>query len=220
MDFAVAALAAASLEDNDRQMVAPCHWLQKADIHQLIRGYSPGEQMSWGQLDLMEEALELDSGFPSIPVMDWHVDNLMAHLVCVINPGSPWTWVLRVVLAPDFIWLGLHPAGTMDAHATALLNVVRHHPAVAGMMLHHRLQFDKEWLVLHSALKQHFGVANDGTIAPAPVSHGIPEADLAVDWMDWCPSPTPAAPEVPTILEPEVEEDPYEQRKRVRAMWR
>lgn len=231
MDNAFASHCTA-LEFNGRTMVAPYHWLQKADIHQLIRGYSPGELMSWGQLGLLEEALELRSGLPSIAVMDWRLDMLMAHLECVINPGTMRAWVLRVVLAPDFIWLGLHQAGMMDAHTPAPPNVVRHHPAVAEVMLRHKLQFDKDWSVLHSTLRLFFGSANDGSIAPASLSPGIPKADVTVapTPMDWEPTVTPTSMDressvtavqgVPTTLEPEVEEDPYERRKRIRFNYR
>lgn len=53
---------------------------------------------------------------PSILALAWDISELLGHLVCVVNPGSAQAWILRLVLAPECLWMGLHPAGALGGN--------------------------------------------------------------------------------------------------------
>lgn len=85
----------------------------RQQIQFLASGYTQGQLTQWGHEGVLQEVLGQGSSHePAIIALAWDINELMGHLVCVIDPGSPHAWILRIVLAPDFIWLGLHFVGT------------------------------------------------------------------------------------------------------------
>lgn len=85
-----------------------------AQIQCLIRGYAPGQIITWGQDEVFQDVLgRQPSDESAILALTWDISELLGHLVCVVNPGSAQAWILRIILGPEFIWLGLHPAGTL-----------------------------------------------------------------------------------------------------------
>jgi hypothetical protein len=102
----------------------------RSDIQLLVSGYSRSGLHQWGQIGLFTQALGLGPiNDKSISVVAWELSELMAHVVCVIDPCSASPWFLRMVLTPDFIFLGLHWAGS-DApgmSSTLALLLICHH---------------------------------------------------------------------------------------------
>ncbi|KAJ5092497.1 hypothetical protein NUU61_007367 [Penicillium alfredii] len=77
--------------------------------------YAQGSLSQWGPDGLFNEVLGLVPGAsPVIVPIAWDINGLLGHLVFVVNPGMPDAWILRIVLASEFLWLGLHPVGTTD----------------------------------------------------------------------------------------------------------
>ncbi|KAJ5123070.1 hypothetical protein N7448_009167 [Penicillium atrosanguineum] len=88
----------------------------RQQIHLLASGYDHGALFQWDCHDIIRGVLGLAPGHdPLIVALEWHLTELMGHLVCVIDPDSPHAWILRMILALDFIWLGMHWAGS-DSH--------------------------------------------------------------------------------------------------------
>lgn len=88
-------------------------FFSRADIQLLVSGYSRDGIHLWGQISLYIQVLGLASmNDPSIVVVAWELSELIACVVCVVDPCSAAPWYLRMVLTPDFIFLGLHWAGS------------------------------------------------------------------------------------------------------------
>ncbi|KAJ5595459.1 uncharacterized protein N7459_001667 [Penicillium hispanicum] len=169
------------------------HGFTKPQIQALASGYANGNLIQWGQRGLIQDVLELDSSHdPAIVALAWDLNELLGHLVCIIGAGSPQAWILRILLAPEFIWLGLHWAGTPETvslgeYYNSLVDAIRHRPLVAAAMLQHALQFDPEWLELLAALEKHFGGlhgslahATSANLTNLPTSDSLPLALPAV----------------------------------------
>jgi len=63
------------------------------------------------QQEYLSGVLGLGPGHePLIITPCWNLNEFMGHLVCVIDPDS--SWIPRIILAPDYIWLGLHWDGS------------------------------------------------------------------------------------------------------------
>jgi hypothetical protein len=85
----------------------------RSDIQLLVSGYSRGGLHLWGQVGLFTQVLGLGPmNDKSTAVVAWELSELMGHVVCVVDPCSAAPWYLRIVLTPDFIFLGLHWAGS------------------------------------------------------------------------------------------------------------
>lgn len=97
----------------------------RADIQLLVSGYSRGGLHQWGQVGLFSQVLGPVPNYnytdKSIAVVAWELTELMGHVVCVVDPCSATPWFLRIVLTPDFVFLGLHWAGT-DAPGKSCLS--------------------------------------------------------------------------------------------------
>ncbi|GLI77834.1 hypothetical protein PoHVEF18_006129 [Penicillium ochrochloron] len=161
----------------------------RADIQLLVSGYSRGSLHQWGQVGLFSQVLGLVPNYnytdKSIAVVAWELTELMGHVVCVVDPCSATPWFLRIVLTPDFVFLGLHWAGT-DAPVSSLrtyyhflVAAISQRPLATGAMACHPLPFDTEWLNLLCALEAHLG-GKAGDIDHLPPSmSSIPAAAAA-----------------------------------------
>lgn len=82
-------------------------------IEFLTSRYCHGGLTKWGNDEVFQGALGRDPGDePAIIALAWEMNQCLGHIVCVIDPGSPRACILRIILAPDFLWLGLHFVGT------------------------------------------------------------------------------------------------------------
>lgn len=43
-----------------------------------------------------------------VAITDWKLTELMAQFSCVVNPNSTQPGILRIIMMPDLIWLGLY----------------------------------------------------------------------------------------------------------------
>lgn len=89
----------------------------RAQIQCLAGGYAPGQIITSGWDGVFQDVLgQGPSDEPAIVALAWDITELLGHLVCVVNPGSAQAWILRIILAPEFIWMGLHQAVTAVCH--------------------------------------------------------------------------------------------------------
>ncbi|KAF3400152.1 hypothetical protein F1880_008131 [Penicillium rolfsii] len=161
-------------------------FFSRADIQLLVSAYSRGSLYQWGQVGLFSRVLGLvpNNNDKSIAVVAWELSKLMGHVVCVVDPCSAAPWFLRIVLTPDFVFLGLHWAGT-DSPVTLgeyyhfLVPAIRQRPLATGAIACHLLSFNTEWLNLLDALEAHLG-GNVGDLDHLPPSmSSIPAAAAA-----------------------------------------
>jgi hypothetical protein len=82
-----------------------CPLIAGRDILLLVRGYARDNLEQWGHVGLLTQVFGQD---PHIHTIDWAIDELAAQLVCVVNANSPESLILRILVTPEFLWLGLH----------------------------------------------------------------------------------------------------------------
>ncbi|KAJ5946080.1 hypothetical protein N7454_002919 [Penicillium verhagenii] len=122
----------------------------------------------------------------AIPVAQ-EVGFMSASLVCVVGTGaSSQAWVLRMVLAPDFVWLGLAPTqlSVEQACSPAGVDSTRHIPLTAVGVFNSTLPLEESWTQLLVALRQHSSAVQETRVAPVAVTvaegSGHPE-DIDMD---------------------------------------
>lgn len=82
----------------------------KSGLQVLAGEYLAGSLLKWDEMSLFDHLFA--AGFePEIRVLTWELSPLLCNMVMVVGPGSPEAVLLRVVLAPEFVWFGLHWAG-------------------------------------------------------------------------------------------------------------
>ncbi|KAJ5895873.1 uncharacterized protein N7473_005272, partial [Penicillium subrubescens] len=149
----------------------------------------PGGLHQWGRVGLFSRMLGLVPNYnhtdKSIAVVAWELTELMGHVVCVVDPCSATPWFLRIVLMPDFLFLGLHWAGTdvpvssLGTYYHFLVAAISQRPLATGAMACYPLPFNTEWLNLFCALEAHLG-GKAGDIDHLPPSmSSIPAAAAA-----------------------------------------
>lgn len=85
----------------------------RSDIQLLVGGYSKVGFRQWGQIEVFSRVLGLGPmNDKSIAVVAWELSELEGHVVCVVDPCSATPWYLHIVLMRDFVFLGLHWAGS------------------------------------------------------------------------------------------------------------
>lgn len=85
--------------------------LTKAGLRLLAARYLNGEfeARSWGKTQLLDEFWGEEPTDATITPLATTFAPLLAQIICAISAGGPTpAWVLRVVLTPEFLWLGLH----------------------------------------------------------------------------------------------------------------
>ncbi|EPS28501.1 hypothetical protein PDE_03447 [Penicillium oxalicum 114-2] len=202
-------------------------FLSRADVEQLVCRYPDVAPSFLGQTELFSQVLgQVASDEPSLVVVAWQVTELMAHLVCVVGPCTASPWYMRMVMTPDFLFLGMHPvlpgAAFREAYLAALLPVyfdsllpsVAEHPLACGYFAFHPLSFEQEWVVLIRALAAYLG-STAGRVdhyvpceseEPTPMATDPVSADATVS----CSAPVAYsqdvemqdAPEAPAAIEP------------------
>ncbi|KAJ5447343.1 hypothetical protein N7445_002164 [Penicillium cf. griseofulvum] len=97
---------------------------------------------------------------PEMRVLTWELIELLCNMVIVVGPGSPHSHLLRVVLAPEFAWFGLHWAGMphpaqVPIYPSDLLDLLHSRPLAASVALHQNLGVSDEWKSLVRRLWAH-----------------------------------------------------------------
>jgi hypothetical protein len=82
----------------------------KGDLQVLAGVYQAGTLLKWDEMSLFDQ-LFADGSEPEMFVLSMELSELHGNMVIVVAPGSQDAWILRIALAPEFIWLGLHWAG-------------------------------------------------------------------------------------------------------------
>lgn len=84
----------------------------RSDIRLLVSGYTRVGLRQWGQIEIFAQVLgQGPMNDRSLAVIAWELDELTGHVVCVVDPCSTAPWFLRIVITPDFVFLGLYWAG-------------------------------------------------------------------------------------------------------------
>ncbi|CEJ59654.1 hypothetical protein PMG11_08270 [Penicillium brasilianum] len=169
------------------------------DILLLVRGYARDNLQQWGQVGLLTQVLGQD---PHIHTIDWAIDELAAQLVCVINVNSPDALILRIIVTPDFIWLGFHavPLGVaipLAVYARFLEDAILHSPLTSGVLSIGSLHFENEWMALQNSLFGYLGppegspaaIIKMGPVIP-PACADVPETFM-IDSIPMMPPPPP-----------------------------
>lgn len=89
--------------------------LRRRDVQELVGAYAGGQVVRGGQEDLFERVLGLDpthdNDAPSLVVLAWDMNVVRAELACVVDPGSPHPWLLRIEMTDQYIAMALNWAG-------------------------------------------------------------------------------------------------------------
>ncbi|KAJ5142868.1 uncharacterized protein N7515_001655 [Penicillium bovifimosum] len=104
-------------------------------------------------------------------VLSWELSGLCSNLVVVVAPGTENSWILRVVLTPEFLWFGLHWAGwsypaQLTDYSTNLLSLLHSHHLVAAMTLHYNMGVGNRWWELN----HHLGIYLSPAAAAKPAT--------------------------------------------------
>ncbi|KAF3400151.1 hypothetical protein F1880_008130 [Penicillium rolfsii] len=176
------------------------------DISLLASGYCHDNLHQWREAGLLEQVLEQG---PYIIITHSSLGQLGAQLFCLVDPHGQQPWVLRILVTPEWLWLGLHAIQASAPGNTS--------PLATGMMAHRSLHFDDEWMVLLRALSAHVGstkgplalaqpsMAVDTPAMPAdvpvlipPALRDVPEITMA----DFVPQVAPPPPPPPPVIDP------------------
>ncbi|KAJ5282964.1 hypothetical protein N7505_000944 [Penicillium chrysogenum] len=82
----------------------------KSGLQVLAGEYLAGPLLKWDEMSLFNQLFAAGSE-PEMSVLTWELTELLCNMVIVVGAGSPQSYLLRVVLAPEFAWFGLHWAG-------------------------------------------------------------------------------------------------------------
>ncbi|KAJ5787592.1 hypothetical protein N7457_002582 [Penicillium paradoxum] len=149
-------------------MAAP---FSKSGLQVLAGEYLGGSFLKWDEMSLFDQLFGV--GFePEMCVLTWELTELLCNLVIVVGPGLPDAFFLRVVLAPEFVWFGLHWAGLpnpvpLSTYSSALPDVFHSRPLAASMALHQNMGVGDQWKSLVSRLWAHFEPYASSPSAPA-----------------------------------------------------
>ena len=182
----------------------------KSGLQVLAGEYLAGPLLKWDEMSLFDQLFAAGSE-PEMSVLTWELTELLCNMVIVVGAGSPQSYLLRVVLAPEFAWFGLHwagmphpgkypsssieemthanlPSAQVPTSSPDLLNLLHSRPLAASAALHHNLGVGDEWksLVLH--LWAHFepysSYTRPGQLQPAAANILLPMEDV-----EYPPSP-------------------------------
>lgn len=193
--------------------------LTKAGLRLLAARYINGEfeARSWGKTQLLDEFWGEEPTEATITPLATTFAPLLAQLICAISAGGPTpAWVLRVVLTPEFLWLGLHqtafskfsrktlpsssnPSSPLTIDSTGLMEVgnispadiCRVSPLVTAGVITTNLSYDESWVAQGAAMEQHLRI-DPPAIYNIAVGTGDPN-DINMD-RPWTPV-TPTFPE-------------------------
>lgn len=149
----------------------------KSGLQVLAGEYLAGPLLKWDEMSLFDQLFAAGSE-PEMSVLTWELTELLCNMVIVVGPGSPQAYLLRVVLAPEFAWFGLHWAGMphpgkypsssiegkthtnlrlveVSTYSSDLLNFLQSRPLAASVALHQNLGVSDEWKSLVRRLWAH-----------------------------------------------------------------
>ncbi|KGO75934.1 hypothetical protein PITC_058580 [Penicillium italicum] len=131
----------------------------KSGLQVLAGEYLAGPLLKWDEMSLFDQLFAAGSE-PEMSVLTWELTELLCNMVIVVGPGSPQAYLLRVVLAPEFAWFGLHWAGMphpaqVSTSPSDLLNLLHSRPLAASVALHQNLGVGDEWKSLVGRLWAH-----------------------------------------------------------------
>ncbi|CAG7946478.1 unnamed protein product [Penicillium olsonii] len=138
---------------------------------QVLAGmYLGGLLLGWDQYGLFDSLF--DTGIdPEMCVLHWNFSALLSEMMLVINLGKANAFLLRLNMAPEYIWLGLHWAGTpenvpISAYLSSLGDLLADRPLLAGAVLHRTDPVNQQWQPIMGALLQYLDSAS-ASVAPA-----------------------------------------------------
>ena len=149
----------------------------KSGLQVLAGEYRAGPLLKWDEMSLFDQLFAAGSE-PEMSVLTWELTELLCNMVIVVGPGSPQAYLLRVVLAPEFAWFGLHWAGMphpgkypspstegktntnirlaqVPTNTSDLLALLHSRPLAASVALHQNLGVGDEWKSLVHRLWAH-----------------------------------------------------------------
>ncbi|KAI1834207.1 hypothetical protein CBS147339_5426 [Penicillium roqueforti] len=131
----------------------------KSGLQVLAGKYLAGPLLKWDEMSLFDQLFAAGSE-PEMSVLAWELTELLCNMVIVVGPGSPEAFLLRVVLAPEFAWFGLHWAGMphpaqVSTYPSELLGLLHSRPLAASAAFHQNLGFGDEWESLVCCLWAH-----------------------------------------------------------------
>ncbi|KAJ5889553.1 hypothetical protein N7504_010363 [Penicillium tannophilum] len=170
--------------------------LTKAGLRLLAARYINGEfeARSWGKTQLLDEFWGEEPTDATITPLATTFAPLLAQLICAISAGGPTpAWVLRVVLTPEFLWLGLHQTAfsLMEVGNISPADICRVSPLVTAGVITTNLSYDESWVAQGVAMEQHLRI-DPPAIYNIAVGTGDPN-DINMD-RPWTPV-TPTFPE-------------------------
>ncbi|OQE04386.1 hypothetical protein PENVUL_c033G03698 [Penicillium vulpinum] len=131
----------------------------KSGLQILAGEYLAGPLLKWDDLSLFDQLFAAGSE-PEMSVLTWELTELLCNMVIVVGVGSPQTYLLRVVLAPEFAWFGLHWAGmphpAQVSSASSLLDLLHSRPLAASVALHQNMGLGEKWKSVVRRLWAHF----------------------------------------------------------------
>ncbi|CRL18229.1 unnamed protein product [Penicillium camemberti] len=131
----------------------------KSGLQVLAGEYLAGPLLKWDEMSLFDQLFAAGSE-PEMSVLTWELTELLCNMVIVVGLGSPKAYLLRVVLAPEFAWFGLHWAGMphpaqVPTNTSDLLALLHSRPLAASVALHQNLGVGDEWKSLVRRLWAH-----------------------------------------------------------------
>ncbi|CAG8057790.1 unnamed protein product [Penicillium nalgiovense] len=184
----------------------------KSGLQVLAGEYLAGPLLKWDEMSLFDQLFASGSE-PEMSVMTWELTELLCNMVVVVGPGSPHSYLLRVVLAPEFAWFGLHWAGMphpgnyssssiekkkthtnlplaqVPTSSPDLLHLLHSRPLAASAALHQNLGVGDEWKSLVLRLWAHFepysSCLRPGQLQPAAAANIL----LPMEDVEYPPSP-------------------------------
>ncbi|CAG7959000.1 unnamed protein product [Penicillium salamii] len=127
---------------------------------QVLAGmYLGGLLLRWDQYDLFNSLFDAGVDLDMF-LLRWDFSTLLGEMLLVINPGKANTFLLRLNMAPEYLWLGLHWAGTpepvpISAYLTSLAELLSDRPLLAGAVLHRTDPVNQQWQTIIGALLHH-----------------------------------------------------------------
>ncbi|KAJ9488574.1 hypothetical protein VN97_g4729 [Penicillium thymicola] len=171
----------------------------KSSLQILAGEYLAGPLLKWDEMSLFDQLFA--AGFePEMSVLAWELTELLCNMVIVVGAGSPNAYLLRVVLAPEFAWLGLHRAGM--PHPAAVSPSAHQHlrpprppplpPLAASVTLHQNLGVGDQWKSLVRHLWAHFepygsNLPADNDLLPRMEDVEYPPSPVEEDFGDVLP---------------------------------
>ncbi|KAJ5372925.1 hypothetical protein N7517_004931 [Penicillium concentricum] len=176
----------------------------KSGLQVLAGEYLAGAFLKWDETSLFDQLFAAGSE-PEMFVVSWELTELLCKMVIVVGPGSPQTYLLRAVLAPEFAWFGLHWAGMphpaqVSTYPSDLLDLLHSRPLAASVALHQNLGVGEKWKALVHSLWAHLEPYRSYFPAGRPQPTGGNDNDVLPPMVDVEYPPSPVEEDVEGVL--------------------